>query len=117
MDTKTPANEGPFLTLYRKSPAKARRELWRVHQESGSIKATARLMGCARNTIRRLLRRRRAGDLGWSNRPSTPKGPRRARDARRPGRLVVVSPHVLGRVLQPRVLASTGVFLMRTSAS
>lgn len=115
MENTRRTDEGLFLTLYRKSPAKARRELWRVHQESGGIKATARLMGCSRNTVRRVLRRRRDGDPLWGNRPSTPMGPRRTRTPRRPGRMVVVSPLMLAGVVEPRLLANIGAFLLRTS--
>lgn len=66
-----------YYHLFRQDPAQARRTLYRAYMNEGrSIRGAAARLGCSRNTVRALLRRRdKDGRIIWGKRPLLPRRP------------------------------------------
>lgn len=106
-----------YYRLYREDPAEARRELWEAYLAAGrSIRKTAAVTGCSRNTVRAVLKRMRGAEPDLRNRPSTP-GPRAPTrpmtDPTRPAFIRRIASSLLGAFVPARTKESAAVFLLK----
>ena len=69
-----------YYQLYRRDPVAARKGLWAAYLNAGrSVRSTARLMGCSRNSVKALVKRLSADANAWGDRPARPTVRRRPR--------------------------------------